>query len=176
RVRRLLPTPFPALERLHNDLEEQRTRFAGLLVKLHHAAQRKDWHEVMQLAEETLAIAPNHAEARRARTQAWKAIEPTTVVAPPAAKRAEPPPAPELPKRFLLWIDGVGGYLVCLANRITLGQAIPEATVDVPIFADVSRLHATLTRDTEGYLLEAARPVLVNSRSTAKALLHPGDR
>jgi hypothetical protein len=75
-----------------------------------------------------------------------------------------------------LWIDGVGGYLVCLANRITLGQAIPDATVDVPIFADVSRLHATLTRDTEGYLLEAGRPVLVNSRCTEKALLHSGDR
>jgi hypothetical protein len=176
RVRRLLPGPLAALDRLQNDLEERRQKFSGLLCQLHQAAQRKEWHEVMQLAEETLAIAPNHMEARRARTQAWKAIEPTTVAVREPAKQVEQPGPEEPPKRFLLWIDGVGGYLVCLGNRITLGQAIPEATVDVPIFADVSRLHATLTRDTEGYLLEAGRPVLVNGRLVDRALLHAGDR
>jgi hypothetical protein len=131
----------------------------------------------MQLAEQTLAIAPNHAEARRARAQAWKAIEPTTVVVSrPGKEKEQQPAAAEPAKRFLLWIDGVGGYLVCLANRITLGQAIPEAVVDVPIFADVSRLHATLTRDSEGYLLEAARNVQVNGQPVERALLHSGDR
>src|SRR5262249_58334744 len=45
-----------------------------------------------------------------------------------------------LPKRFLLWVDGVGGYLVCLSNRVTFGQATGDAPVDVPLFADVSRL------------------------------------
>ncbi len=177
RVGRLMPGRPAVLERLRNELEDRGQKFAGLLVQLHQAAQRKEWHEVMQLAEQTLAIAPNHAEARRARTQAWKAIEPTTVLVARAAKESPPAERPAEPaNRFLLWIDGVGGYLVCLGNRVTLGQAVPDALVDVPIFADVSRLHASLTRDSEGYLLEAARPVQVNGRPVERALLHPGDR
>ena len=52
----------------------------------------------------------------------------------------------------------MGGYLVCLGNRVTLGQATPDARVDVPLYADVSRHHATVTRDSEGYLLEGLRP------------------
>jgi hypothetical protein len=78
--------------------------------------------------------------------------------------------------KYYLWIDGVGGYLLCLANKITIGQATPEAGVDVPLFADISRHHATLTRDPEGYLLEAVRSVLVNDRQVDRALLHSGDR
>jgi len=70
----------------------------------------------------------------------------------------------------------VGGYLVCMAPLVMLGQATPESNVDVPLFADVSRLHATLTRDNEGYLLEAMRPVQVNSEVVKKALLRPNDR
>ena len=79
---------------------------------------------------------------------------------------------------FYLWIDGVGGYLVCLNNRITLGQATPDAAVDVPLLADVSRLHATLTRDPEGYLLHALRPARVNGRTVGKGVAsqwRPGD-
>jgi tetratricopeptide (TPR) repeat protein len=177
RVRRLAPGSPAGLERYHNDLEQRGRMFAGLLVQLHEAANRKDWAGVLPLAEQTLAIAPNHAEARKARAQAWKAIEPTTLVIARPEKSAETTEAPpEPPKRFLLWIDGVGGYLVCLGNRVTLGQAIPDATVDVPVFADVSRLHATLTRDTEGYVLEAARGVQVNGKPAERALLHSGDR
>jgi hypothetical protein len=78
--------------------------------------------------------------------------------------------------QFLLWIDGVGGYLVCLNHRITLGQANPAAPVDVALLADVSRHHATLQRDPEGYFLEAVRKVQVNGKPTEKALLHSGDR
>jgi hypothetical protein len=37
-------------------------------------------------------------------------------------------------------------------------------------------VHATLTRDTEGYLLEAARLLQVNGRPAEKALLQTGDR
>src|SRR5262249_59757954 len=76
----------------------------------------------------------------------------TVTLVRPAAAPLEPPQP--LPKRFFLWIDGVGAYLVCLGNRVSIGQATGEGPVDVPLFADVSRIHAALTRDTEGYLLE----------------------
>src|SRR5262245_59435083 len=78
--------------------------------------------------------------------------------------------------RFLLWIDGVGGYLVCLGSRLTFGHAAAGERVDVPLIADVSRLHASLTRDAEGYVLEAGRPVKINGQPTSRSLLRSGDR
>jgi hypothetical protein len=84
--------------------------------------------------------------------------------------------APPLPKRFFLWVDGVGGYLVCLAPRVTFGQATADGPVDVPLFADVSRLHAEISRDGEGYVVESGKAVLVNGREVTRAVLGPGDR
>ncbi|HEV2947122.1 MAG TPA: FHA domain-containing protein [Gemmataceae bacterium] len=175
RVARLLSPVPPTLERFQKELEDRRKDFADLLIKLHEAAQQEHWREVIQAAEHVLALAPLHAEARKVRSRAWKAVEPPTVAHVPqkeADRPESPPPAP----RFLLWIDGIGGYLLCLGNRVTLGQATPDAVVDVPFYADVSRLHAALTRDAEGYLLEALRPAQVNGKPADKVLLRPGDR
>jgi tetratricopeptide (TPR) repeat protein len=83
---------------------------------------------------------------------------------------------PMLPKRFLLWVDGVGGYLVCLSNRVTFGQATGDGPVDVPLFADVSRLHAEISRDGEGYVVESGKSVLVNGNEVKRSVLSPGDR
>jgi hypothetical protein len=124
-----------------------------------------------------LAAAPAHGEARKARAQAWKSVQPITVAFHGPTPDEEPEPTNnDPPARFLLWIDGVGGYLVCLGARVSLGQATPDARADVPLVADVSRMHATLTRDNEGYLLESVRPVLVNGGSVTRALLRPNDR
>ena len=59
-----------------------------------------------------------------------------------------------LPERIVLWVDGVGGFLICLSNKVTLGQAVPGTTVDIPILADLSGKHATIHRDGENYLVE----------------------
>jgi hypothetical protein len=88
---------------------------------------------------------------------------------------------PEPPSQVLLWIDGVGGYLVCLKPRVTLGRARPEGTPDtgVPdaaILAAISRHHATLERDAEGYFLEAIRSVALNGQPVERAFLRSGDR
>ena len=77
---------------------------------------------------------------------------------------------------FALWIDGVGGYLVCLSHRLTLGQSLVESPVDIALLADVSRHHATIQRDPEGYFLEAVRKVQINGQPADKALLRTGDR
>jgi tetratricopeptide (TPR) repeat protein len=178
RVRKLLPGRADALEQFLVALEHQLQAFSALLIQLHEAAEQSNWREVVRLSEQVLAVAPQHLEARKARARAWRVLEPQTVAcAPRVVEPAEETgtlPAPE--QRFLLWIDGVGGYLVCLGNRVTLGQATPDAYVDIPLFADVSRIHASLTRDTEGYLLEATRPLQVNSQAVDRALLQSGDR
>jgi tetratricopeptide (TPR) repeat protein len=178
RARRLARDVGP-LDEYRYDLEQRQQKFAGLLLRLHEAADGGRWGEVVQTAEEALAVAPQHAEARRVRAKAWKAVEPVTVALGRPTTETVPeasPTPPGLPDRFLLWIDGVGGYLVCLGTRVTFGQAIPGSHVDVPLVADVSRLHATLSRDGEGYVLEAARALQVNGKPATRALLRPGDR
>ncbi|MFO0877489.1 MAG: hypothetical protein U0840_08955 [Gemmataceae bacterium] len=168
------------LDQFRDTLRSQRDQFPELLCKLHEAAYEERWRDVVVLAEQVLAIAPQHDKARALRARAWRAIEPLTITQPGAAlsvtKPDEANPADPLPPRFYLWIDSVGGYLVCLGNRLTFGQAAPDARVDVPLVADVSRLHATLSRDGEGYVLEAVRPIQVNGGSATRALLQPGDR
>ena len=174
RVRRLLPGPAVALDRFAAELDEKQRSFGPLLARLHEALDGGRWREVVEIAEQVLAVAPQHAEARRARGRAWKAVEPVTIAAgsPVEAPRTEPA---EAAPRFLLWIDGVGGYLICLGNRLTFGQA-SQPGIDLPLVADVSRIHATLTRDAEGYLLETVRPVQVNDQTVTRVLLRTNDR
>jgi|SRR5579884_2101752 len=155
------------------DLMKRREAFAGLSGRLHEAADANRWREVIDLADELLEVAPQHAEARRLRGRAWRAVEPNTV---PMRHDDAPPPPEEQGSRFVLWVDGVAGYLICLGDRLTLGQAVLDARADVPLVADVSRLHATLTRDAEGYLFETSRGARVNGQPTARALLRSGDR
>jgi hypothetical protein len=66
--------------------------------------------------------------------------------------------------RFMLWIDSVGGYWVCLGNEITIGQPDRRGTPDVPLLGDLSRCHARLRRDGEGFVIEAMRDVAVDGR------------
>jgi tetratricopeptide (TPR) repeat protein len=176
RTRRMLPDVSRPLEQSRAEMDRRQAAFAEVQPRLHEAADAGNWRDVAELAEQVLALAPLHAEARRIRGLAWKAVEPATIaMAHPDPPAAEPEPGLP-PPRFLLWVDGVGGYLVCLGGRITLGQAGPDARADVPFIADVSRLHAVLTRDPEGYLLEGLRELQVNGRTTSKALLRDGDR
>jgi hypothetical protein len=174
RLRRLLAAPA-GLDRFAAELSARQGRFEEVVLALHEALDRRQWREVVRQAEAVLAVAPHNSDARKARSQAWKAIEPATIADPSPAADA-PPPRPAGAERFLLWIDGVGGYLVCLGQRVTLGQATPDSPADVPVYADLSRLHAALTRDAEGYLLEPLRPAAVNGKPLAGAtLLRPGD-
>jgi hypothetical protein len=78
--------------------------------------------------------------------------------------------------RFLLWVDAVGGYLVCLDDRILLGRAGPDSHADIPLMGDLSRNHATLLRNGEGYLLEAHHASFINGKAvTGQGVLHDGD-
>lgn len=65
-------------------------------------------------------------------------------------------------RRFWLWVDSVGGFLVCEGDSIVIGQPVPDDSVNVPILADLSRRHATIRRQGDAYLLEAAREARLN--------------
>ena len=78
--------------------------------------------------------------------------------------------------RFLLWVDAVGGYLVCLDDQVVLGRAGPDSHADIPLMGDLSRNHATLIRNSESYLLRAHHPSFVNGKPVVdQAVLHDGD-
>ena len=77
--------------------------------------------------------------------------------------------------RFLLWVDAVGGYLVCLDDQVVLGRAGTDAVADVPLLGDLSRQHATISRDGEGYVIRSIKPTFVNGKSVTTAPLRDGD-
>ncbi len=208
-----------SLAKYIDDLTDRYERFQTAFTHLREAAEIRDWVTAARHAEEAIALAPQHREARILRQRAWELIpsqlvenEPDLQLVLPVVEARNSPnvarsprpdrttqswtpqPSPfglsgngsssgsgENPKglrRFLLWVDGVGGYLVCMMPRVTFGQATSGAPVDVPIFADVASLHAELTRDSEGYVLEcgAGKGVQVNGRAIRRESLTCGDR
>ena len=70
----------------------------------------------------------------------------------------------EASSRFWLWVDGVGGYLVCEGDAVTLGQPVPGQSVDIPILGDVSRRHAIIRRAGENYVIEPLRDLHVGGK------------
>jgi hypothetical protein len=80
-------------------------------------------------------------------------------------------------EKFMLWIDAVGGYWVCLADEIVLGQPSESGQPDVPILADISGRHARIRRDGENYLIDALRDVRLDGHPVRQtAGLADGDR
>jgi hypothetical protein len=78
------------------------------------------------------------------------------------------PGSPLSPNRFMLWIDSVGGYWVCLGDELIIGQPGAADGADIPILADISSRHARIRRDGEGYLIDALRDIRVAGRAVEK--------
>ena len=57
--------------------------------------------------------------------------------------------------QFLLWVDGVGGYRVCLGARARIGQAVPGSVVEVPVLADIARQLSAGERRIMGVMIES---------------------
>jgi hypothetical protein len=73
----------------------------------------------------------------------------------------------------MLWIDGVGGYLVCWGERVVLGQPSNAGTTgpEIGIWGDLSRQHAAITRVGDGYTLEPLRTTRLDGRSLTETTL-----
>lgn len=66
---------------------------------------------------------------------------------------------------YVLWIDQVGAYIICLGDCVTVGgPATGDAAADVPLLANLSRRHVTFLRSGERYVLHAHAPASVGSR------------
>lgn len=168
---------------------ERQDRSRTLTEQLHAALAASDWTKVLAVATELLEISPENRVARDARKRAWGEVGErigdsrslgetkhwtgSPISGGVATADVQTKQAP----RFMLWIDAVGGYLVCLGDEIVIGQAVPGAKVDVPIQADISRKHVKLVRHKEGYILEplGGKVVLDGKPVTEPALLSDGD-
>jgi tetratricopeptide (TPR) repeat protein len=68
---------------------------------------------------------------------------------------------------FLLWVDGVGGYLVCTDRVNTMGQAMPQANISIPIQGDLRRRHARLEAVGGHHLIQPLGPVTIDGQLVA---------
>jgi hypothetical protein len=175
-------------------------RMRRLIEEMHTALGEENWPIVLVRAEAILELCPAYAPAIDARRRAWAKVgmhtSDNTTARDASSHRmvdarhddfdgahngtvnlqvnamvdnhqANDPPA----ERFVLWVDGVGGYLVCRGDVISLGQPVQGSHVDVPVLADISRLHAKIRRDGESYMIEPCRATRVNGRPIDSATL-----
>lgn len=171
------------VERLQSDCE-QHHRDSGQLLAAIEASQ---WHRVLALADQLLAIAPRDRIARAARNRAWKAVGldatqayrghglPVVPLSLRDTERGGPArdsnhrtddtmSAAQNPNRFMLWVDAVGGYLVCLDDQVVLGQPSAASPIALPIRADLSRRHAVIRREAGAYTIDPLGDVSVDGR------------
>jgi len=206
RARQLLPDPKDPIAAQITERQAQLRADAAqiqeLSARLHEAVSGQTWTTVHALAAALLELAPEHPSARQARRLAWRAVGMDATHSPqkspglPAGRLlnvkttrngassadGDTMTAHELGKRLVAWIDGVGGFLICLGDEVTIGQPSVPATVDIALLADLSRRHATLRRDGEAYVLTPIHDVSVNGRKLSgpmvlndNALIELGD-
>lgn len=78
------------------------------------------------------------------------------------SKRSERP-SPD--QSFQIWIDGVGGYLVCPHKSVWIGQAIPQSGIDIPVVGDLRRRHARIELKEGEHLISPAGHLKVDGNS-----------
>ena len=170
-----------------------------LTSEMHSALTSENWNAVLSSADALLAIAPQHSAAAQARRRAWKAVGmdvtrmysgrlprgPVPLAVDRAAVRhrhrstrpvsrsAEDDTVAgiEKPNRALLWVDAVGGFLVCLDDAITIGQPSAGESIALPILADLSRRHAIVRRDAGAYVIEPLQRTLIDGREITSPVL-----
>ncbi|MEM8736253.1 MAG: FHA domain-containing protein [Planctomycetota bacterium] len=74
-------------------------------------------------------------------------------------------------KQQILWIDGVGGFLMLDQDEVVLGQAVSADAIDIRIVGDVRRQAAAIRRDHGDYLLQPLQPTKVNGVSVERPQL-----
>ena len=190
RAKLLLPDPSDSLATELSDRQDQLQTDAAevsqLNARLYELISQEQWQEVLAVAEQLLELAPEHESAKRGRRLAWKSLglDATRVhYRKPRAAGLPRKPAVSVStrhgagseedtmtkdrtpgRRMVSWIDGVGGFLICMDKEVVIGQPAPGANADIPILADLSRRHASIRREGESYVLTPIHTVSVDGR------------
>ena len=193
-----LNSGLPIIQQQKQVYKANQKQFQRRLESLHRNMAAGNWSKVSALSEQVLALSPENRVALDARQRAWSEVGTELVTSRTPRYRSahqiadrrtnhqstnsrvssveddtviQRKPSP----RFFLWVDAVGGYLVCLGDEIVLGQAIPGTNNEIPILADLSRRHAKIRREGGEYLIEPCSTVSVNGTPIqSRALLADG--
>ncbi|MGQ9592802.1 MAG: hypothetical protein ACUVYA_21190, partial [Planctomycetota bacterium] len=94
-----------------------------------------------------------------------------------AMNQRQPVPASApLDSRFLLWVDGVGTYLVLSSDRVAIGREGSSFHPDIALLADAGGRRAEIVRADEDYfVVSMENPVLVGGKPTRRKLLASED-
>ncbi len=77
----------------------------------------------------------------------------------------------EAVKHRVLWIDGVGAYLLTDKEEVVIGQAIAGSHADIQIVGDLSRQAAAIRRSGSDYLLQPLQTITVNGQAVDRPVL-----
>ncbi len=165
-------------------LTQQTATAGGLKDQLQSALQESHWTAARQVSTQLLDISPHYQLAADALRRSLQRQQPPPKVDPPAA--VEPAlhdtsagklsdtdanllrsAARTKMNRMMLWVDGVGGFLLCLDPQVILGRALPDAGVEIPIIGDLRRRHLRIARTGNDYLATALADVSVGGRMLA---------
>lgn len=74
-------------------------------------------------------------------------------------------------RRRILWVDGVGGYLLVDSDEVSVGQAIADSPVDIGIVGDLRRRAGVVRRSGGDYLLQPLQSTRLNDEPIERAQL-----
>lgn len=79
--------------------------------------------------------------------------------------------------RYMLWIDGVGAWQLCLGSQFLIGgPTLEDKSADICLMANLSRRHALLLRNGEDWFIHPHSSTVVSGRVvTGPTLLRTGD-
>ncbi|MCA9036289.1 MAG: hypothetical protein KDA91_14235 [Planctomycetaceae bacterium] len=81
-------------------------------------------------------------------------------------------------ERYVLWIDGVGAWQLCMGGQFLIGgPTLEHQAADICLLANLSRQHATLKRIREDWFIQPHAATVVSGRTiTDQTLLKTGDQ
>lgn len=164
--RRLIGSDSGVLLELEN-LSIKKNDFELLKPEFNDAVSQRDAPRIIELANRLLLIAPRDHTINRIRNAFRRVIEGNSK----AILDIEQSDISEVPipqtldsAAFFLWIDGFAGYLVLLDDKVSIGHSGLENQVNLPWVADIGRVHASLIRQKECFVIQPHLPVAIDGQ------------
>lgn len=147
--------------------------------ELEQAILGNEPNRIRRLCTELLLVAPNYEVAIDAQRR-WKKQENAPIqswnrstyeIGHRVERTTRARNLPATNKPFMIWVDQVGGFLACPGNTNTIGAAVSQANIEIPIMADLHRRIARIERNAHHHLihpLTTLGTVHINGRPVAK--------
>lgn len=81
-------------------------------------------------------------------------------------------------KSYMLWIDGVGAWQLCVGSSFTIGAPTLESeSADITLLANISRQHASIRYDADHWQVASDHPTTISGRTVrSTATIRSGDQ